>query len=83
MDSRDYFIALAKLIVKDPLSAHIFKTLAPSGKSRYLVVDRASVPEEGDMVVACTGGGLRVGRLKRAVSMKNIWGKVVWLIQEG
>ncbi|MDR0653644.1 MAG: hypothetical protein LBG12_10130 [Synergistaceae bacterium] len=83
MDSRDYFASLAGFIVKEPLSTHIIKTTAPSGKVRYLVVDRASIPGEGDMAVVCTDGGLKVGRLKRAISTKNIWGKVIWYIQEG
>jgi hypothetical protein len=82
-DSRDYIAGLARFIVKDPLSTHIIKTAAPSGKTRYLVVDRASVPDEGDMAIVCTDNGLRIGRLKRAVPMKNIWCKVVWFIQEG
>ena len=83
MDSRDYFASLAKFIVKEPLSTHIIKTATPSGKPRYLVVDRASVPDEWDMAIVCTDGGLRIGRLKRAIPVKNIWGKVIWFIQEG
>jgi hypothetical protein len=82
-DSRDYFISLAKFIVKEPLSTHIVKTVTPFGKIRYLVIDRARVPAEGDMVIACTDRGLRVGRLRHAASMKNIWGKVIWSIHEG
>jgi hypothetical protein len=81
-DSREYFAGLAKYIVKEPLSTHIIKTASPSGKTRYLVVDRAALPEEGDMVIACTDNGLRIGRLKRAVSPRAIWGKVVWALQE-
>ena len=82
-DSRDYFASLAKFIVREPLSTHIFRTVTPSGKTRYLVVDRAAVPGEGDMALVRTDNGLMVGRLKRAVPMKNIWGKVIWYIQEG
>jgi hypothetical protein len=82
-DSREYFAGLAKYIVKEPLSTHIIKTASASGKTRYLVVNRAALPEEGDMAMVCTDHGLRVGRLKRAVSLKDIWGKVIWVIQEG
>jgi hypothetical protein len=82
-DSRDYFIGLAKLVVGEPLSTHIIKTLTPSGKTRYLVVDRSVIPDEGDTVIVRTDYGLKVGRLKRAAPAKCIWGKVVWFIQEG
>jgi hypothetical protein len=82
-DSREYFAGLAKYIVSEPISTHIIKTASPSGKICYLVVDRGKVPDEGDMVVVCTDNGLRVGRLKRAVSRKDIWGKVIWTLQEG
>ena len=82
-DSRDYFVSLGKVIVKEPLVTHILKTASPSGKTRYLVVDRSIIPEEGDMAIVCTDNGLRIGRVKRLSSVKNIWGKVVWVIQEG
>jgi hypothetical protein len=47
IDSRDYFIGLAKLVVREPLSTHIVKTTTPSGKISYLVVDRSITPDEG------------------------------------
>jgi hypothetical protein len=82
-DSRDYFVSLGKVIVKEPLATHILKTASPSGKTRYLVIDRSIIPEESDMAIVCTDNGLRIGRVKRVSSVKNIWGKVVWVIQEG
>jgi hypothetical protein len=49
----------------------------------YLVVDKSQTPGEGDMAVVRTDSGFKVGMVKRAVSMKNAWGKVIWFIQEG
>jgi hypothetical protein len=83
LDSRDYLAGLARLIVKEPLSTHIIRTAMPDGKTRYLVVDRAAIPEEGDIALVCTDNGLRVGRIKRIGSARDIWGKVIWYIQEG
>lgn len=82
-DSREYLAGLARLMVKEPLSTRIIRTATGTGKTRYLVVDCSQIPDEGDMAVICTDYGLKAGRLKRVSSKKNIWGKVVWLIQEG
>jgi hypothetical protein len=83
IDSRDCFAELAKLVVREPLVTHIVRTVTPSGKIRYLVVDKSKVPGEGDLAVVCTDTGLKVGRIRRLASMKNIWGKIVWVLQEG
>jgi hypothetical protein len=83
IDSRDYLIGLARIIVQEPLSTHIVKTVTPGGKTRYLVVDKSQTPGEGDMAVVCTDSGFRVGMVKRAVSAGNALGKVIWFIQEG
>ncbi|MDR1579482.1 MAG: hypothetical protein LBS35_03935 [Synergistaceae bacterium] len=82
IDSRDFFAGLAKVIVKEPLSTHIVRIAAPSGKTRYLVVDRSKIPAEGDIAVIRTDNGLRIGRVRRLASLKNIWGKVIWILQE-
>ncbi|MDR1515093.1 MAG: hypothetical protein LBS45_05305 [Synergistaceae bacterium] len=83
IDSRDYLIGIAKIIVREPLSTHIVKTAAPGGKIRYLVVDRSQIPGEGDMAVVRTDSGFKAGVVKRAVLAGNAWGKVIWFIQEG
>jgi hypothetical protein len=83
IDAREYFISLARIIVKEPLATHIVRTTAPSGKTRFFVVDRSAVLEEGDIAVVCTDHGLRAGRIKRLASMNHVWGKIVWVIQEG
>jgi hypothetical protein len=82
LNARDCFRNLAGIIVRDPLSTHLIKTVTREGKIRYLVVDRAQFPEEGDLAVICTPHGLRVGRLKRLVSSEDAWGKIIWFIQE-
>ncbi|MDR1020718.1 MAG: hypothetical protein LBL73_08165 [Synergistaceae bacterium] len=82
-DSQDLLAGIARRIVRDPLATHVIKTATPSGKTRYLVVDRARTPEEGSLVIAVTDCGLRLGRVRRAVSMKHIWGTVTWFLQEG
>jgi hypothetical protein len=82
-DSRDYLVGLARIIVKEPLSTHIVRTRTLSGKTRYLVIDRAQAPAEGDIAVICADSGLKAGRLRRVTSREDIWGKVVWVIEEG
>jgi hypothetical protein len=83
IDSQDYFAAIAKRVVCDPLSTHVIKTTTQAGKTRFLVVDRARVPNEGNLVIVTTEHGLRLGRVKRHVSMDNIWGTVIWFLEEG
>jgi hypothetical protein len=55
----------------------------PSGKIRYPVGDRPKVPDEGDLAVVCSDNGLKVREMRRPVSTKNIWGRIVWVLQEG
>jgi hypothetical protein len=83
LNARDKFRELANVIIGDPLSTHIIKTATQDDKIRYLVVDRGQVPKEGDVAVASTPKGLRVGRLKKEMASENVWGKVIWYIQEG
>lgn len=83
IDSQDFLAGLARNIIRDPLSVHVIKTYTESGKIRYLIVDKARIPEEGDFAVVAGDNGLRVGRLRRKVTTQDIWGKVIWFLQEG
>jgi hypothetical protein len=83
LNARDFFRNLANVVIRDPLSTHIIKMSARDDKVRYIIVDRSQSPDEGDIAVVCTPRGLRVGRIKRADPREDIWGKVVWYIQEG
>jgi hypothetical protein len=83
-DSQDYLVGLAKRIVRDPVSTHVIKTTTSTGKIRFLVVDKSKIPGEGSLVIVATSQGFKVGRIKRAVPRKYIWGTIVWILrQEG
>jgi hypothetical protein len=83
MDARDRFIDLAGFVVKEPISTHLVKTRTNNGKIRYLVIDRAVLPQEGSLIVINTVGGLRVGRLKGKVPLDVFWGTVIWFLEQG
>ena len=83
LNSQDYLIGIARQIIRDPLSTHIIKTCTNSGKIRFLIVDRACIPTEGDIAVVSGENGLRAGRITGDVTGKDIWGKVIWYFQEG
>jgi hypothetical protein len=82
LDAREQVRNLANIIVRDPLSTHIIK-MSVNGHARYLVVDRAMMPGDGDIAVICTPRGLRAVTVKQVVPEEDIWGKVTWYIQEG
>ena len=83
LDSRDYLAGIARKIIRDPLSTHVIRTCTTSGKIRFLIVDRASIPTEGDIAVVSGDNGLRAGRIKGDVTGKDIWGKIIWFLQQG
>ncbi|MDR2179713.1 MAG: hypothetical protein LBP21_05360 [Synergistaceae bacterium] len=82
LNARDQFRELGNQIIRDPLSTHIIKTATRDEKVRYLVVDRGRLPKAGDVAVICTPFGLRAERIKEANALGDVWGKVVWYIQE-
>jgi len=83
LDSQDCLVEISKKIIRDPLSTHIIKTRTKSGKIRFLIVDRTSIPEDGDVAVVISDNGLRVGRLRGKTTRGIIWGKVTWFLQQG
>jgi hypothetical protein len=62
IDAMDKYIALAPYVVREPLSTHLIESRSPSGKMRYLIVDRAVAPQEGGIVILNTLNGLKIGR---------------------
>ena len=83
LDSQDYLVGIARNIIRDPLSVHVIKTHTKSGKIRFLIVDRTCAPDDGDIAVISGDNGLRAGRITGDVTSKDIWGKVIWVLQEG
>ena len=83
LDSQDYLVGIAKKIIRDPLSTHVIKTCTSSGKIRFLIVDRICIPTEGDIAVVSGDYGLRAGRVKRKIIGRDIFGEVIWILQEG
>jgi hypothetical protein len=82
LNAREQLMRLAQIIVRDPLSTHIIKVSNSSDKICYLVVDRSSLPKEGDLALLCSEQGLRFVKVNQIPPMKDIWGKVIWRIQE-
>jgi hypothetical protein len=82
-DARDRFISLAPMVVREPVSTHIAECRSPSGKRRYLVIDRAVTPQEGGIVVLSTLNGFKVCRYKTGIPLRSVWGTVVWYLQQG
>ena len=82
-DSQDYLVAVARRIIRDPLSTHVIKTETKEGKIRFLIVDRKSIPEEGDIAVISGDFGYKAGRVKGRITANNVFGKVVWILQQG
>jgi hypothetical protein len=82
-DPREKFVALASMVVREPVSTHIVKSRSPSGRIRYLIVDRAVVPREDGIVVLATASGLKVSRYKADIPLSHVWGTVVWYLQQG
>jgi hypothetical protein len=82
LNAREQLRGLAEVMVRDPLSTHVIETSKAEEKARYIVVDRAAMPDEGDTVLAATDDGLRVGIMLHAGARKNVWGKVTWVIQK-
>ena len=83
-DSQEYLVDLARKIIRDPLTTHVIPSHTPSGKRRFLVVDKTRTPEEGDIAVLAGEKGIRCGRLKGKITSKGtiIWGKVTWILEE-
>ncbi|MDR1965963.1 MAG: hypothetical protein LBQ36_04585 [Synergistaceae bacterium] len=82
-DARDRFAALAPMVVREPISTHIVASRSPSGKRRYLVVDRAVAPQDGDIVLMSMRNGFNVGRYRAGIPIESVWGTVVWYLQQG
>jgi hypothetical protein len=80
-DAREKFAALAPQIVRDPVSSYLVRT-ERSGKTCFLVIDMAAIPEEGGLVVLSTDTGLRVSRFQPATPPDAVWGTVVWYLQQ-
>ena len=83
MDAREQFVRLAPLVVRDPLSTRLIRTHTAAGKVRWLVVDRAARPKAGDLVLVERGAGYRVARLRADVPPEEVWGAVVWFVEQG
>ena len=83
LDSQDYLAGIVRKIIRDPLSVHVIKTHTSSGKICFLIVDRTRVPIEGDIAVVSGDNGLRAGRVRGKIIGKDIFGKVIWFLQEG
>ena len=82
-DARSHFESLSRTIVKEPLSTSIIRTQSPTGRIRYLIVDRAVQPEEGDLIVVAADYRFKVGRYANSIPLSKVWGTVVWFLQEG
>jgi hypothetical protein len=82
-DSREEFAALAAAAVKEPVSTHIVRSRSPSGKVRYLAVDRNAAPREDGIVLIVTRSGFKVCRYRDGIPLKYVWGTVVWYMQQG
>jgi hypothetical protein len=82
LNTREQIMRLARIIVRDPLSTHIIKASNAPDKICYLVVDRSTLPREGDLALLCSEHGLRFAKVNQIPPMQDIWGKVIWRIQE-
>ncbi|MDL2263080.1 hypothetical protein LJC31_00350 [Synergistaceae bacterium OttesenSCG-928-I11] len=80
-DARDKFIALAPQVVREPISTHFVKTQR-NGKACFLVIDMATVPDEGDLVVLSLDSGHKVSRMQRTTPRDIVWGTVLWYLQQ-
>jgi len=82
-DSREFFARLAPLVVREPISTDIIKTTTKNGRRRYLVVDRAHRPEEGDLIVVAGRYRHKLARYVPTIAQHVIYGTVLWVLQEG
>ena len=82
-DSQDYLVAVARKIIRDPLSTHVIKMETKEGKIRFLIVDRKSIPKGGEIAVISGDFGYKAGRVKSGITANNVFGKVIWILQEG
>ena len=80
-DARDKFVALAPQVVREPISTHLVKT-DRNGKACFLVIDMATIPNEGDLVVLSLDHGLKVSRMRQTTPRDIVWGTVVWYLQQ-
>jgi hypothetical protein len=80
-DAREKFAALASQVVRDPVSTYLVRT-ERNGKTCFLVIDMAVIPENGGLVVLSTDTGLRVSRFQQGTPLDAVWGTIVWYLQQ-
>ena len=82
-DSREFFAGLAPLVVREPISTCIIKSATRNGRRRYLVVDRAHTPEEGELIVVAARNRHKLAKYVPTIAPHAIYGTVLWVLQEG
>ena len=82
-DSREFSASLASLVVQEPISTTIIKSATKEGRRRYLVMDRAHRPEEGELIVVAGRYRHKLARYVPTITPEHIYGTVLWILQEG
>ncbi len=81
-DALRCFAALGSLVVRRPLSTFVVRSKSPGGGMRFLFVDRVEVPREGGSVLLATAHGLKEILYDESTPKRNIWGTVVWVLEQ-
>lgn len=82
-DCRTCFRGLADEVVRKPLSTFILRVKSPEGRTRFLIVDKNRVPSDGERILQSTSNGFRETFFAPGIRQADVWGCVVWRLEEG
>jgi len=81
-DAREAFAALAPKVVRQPVSSHLLKMRTRMGKERYVVVDFAQRPDDGELGLMEYDAGFRVVRMSARIAIRKVIGKITWFLEQ-